>query len=306
MADNTVRQNIQNLLLNLGGGRKASFVKLAGQDIGKTYELLAEPMYIGRSPDCHIVVDEDQVSREHAQLVRSEAGFVLKDLKSTNGTLVNGKAITEHLLEDGDRVQIGTFTVFKFNYQDELESTFNEELYNSANRDYLTRVYNKKYLLDRLRMEFSFAKRHETKLALIMFDIDHFKEINDKHGHLAGDEILKEVCNRISQSKREEDVFARFGGEEFVVMLRESDGKTAFLMAEKMRKVVEEKPFVFEDKSISVTISLGVTSLDEPSPTTPTHPNSAANTPNTIEEFLLHTDNQLYRAKREGRNRTCR
>lgn len=292
MADQTVRQNIHNLLLNLTG-RQASFVVLAGQEIGKTYELGLGDVTFGRSPECTIFVDEEQVSREHARVVRTEAGFLLKDLNSTNGTFVNGKAVQEHLLEEGDRVQIGTFTVFKFNYQDELESTFNEELYNSANRDYLTQVYNKKYLLDRLRMEFSFAKRHTSPLALIMFDIDHFKKINDQHGHLIGDEVLKGICERISQSKREEDVFARFGGEEFVVLLRAADGNTAFLMSEKMRKVIEEKPFVFEGKKIKLTISLGVVSLEDMNI-------------GSIDEFLLQADNQLYRAKREGRNRSCR
>src|SRR6185503_5985238 len=119
-----------------------------------------------------------------AKLQREIEGVFVYDLNSTNGTLVNGSKIDKHRLEDGDRVQIGNLTVFKFNYQDELESTFNEELYNSANRDYLTQIYNKKYFIDRLRMEFSFAKRHNTKLALIMFDIDRFKWINDEYGHL--------------------------------------------------------------------------------------------------------------------------
>jgi diguanylate cyclase (GGDEF)-like protein len=296
MTDNTIRQNIQNLLLNMGGSRKASFVKLAGEDIGKIYELSLEPMIIGRSPDCAVMVDEDQVSREHARVTLTESGYLIQDLQSTNGTLVNGRAIQEHVLQDGDRVQIGTATVLKFNYQDELESTFNEELYNSANRDYLTDVYNKKYLLDRLRMEFSFSKRHNTNLALIMFDLDHFKEINDKYGHLAGDEVLKGVCVRISQSKREEDVLARFGGEEFVVVLREADGKTAYLMAEKMRRMIADQPFRFEGKEMKITISLGVCALDD----------LKANPPASLDEFLLLTDNQLYRAKGEGRNRTCR
>ncbi len=292
MPDNTIRENIQNLLNDLGA-RQASFVVLAGKDIGKIYELRAEPMVIGRDPECAVFVDDDQVSREHARVVREDAGFIVYDLNSTNGTLVNGKAVKEHVLQDGDRLQIGSSTVFKFNFQDELESTFNEELYNSANRDFLTQTYNKKYLMDRLRMEFSFAKRHNTKLALVMFDIDHFKEVNDKYGHLIGDEVLKRVCQRISQVKREEDVFARFGGEEFVILAREGDSNTSYLMAEKMRKVIAEKPFKIDGKSVSTTISLGVSSLD------------TCNV-NNIDEFLAHVDNQLYRAKREGRNRTCR
>ena len=114
-------------------------------------------------------------------------------------------------------------------------------------------------------------------------------------------QILKQVCERVGQSKREEDVFARFGGEEFVLMLREADSKVAYLMAEKMRKVVEEVPFDVDNRQVKVTISLGVVALDE----TNNAPNAPPNTPNTVDEFLLQADNQLYRAKREGRNRTC-
>ena len=291
MADNTVRQDINNLLHNLGV-RKASVVEMAGANVGKTYELAGEPLFIGRSAECGVSIDDDQVSREHAKIERSEEGFVIVDLNSTNGTLVNGVAIESHLLQDGDRLQIGTFTVLKFNYQDEFESAFNEELYNSANRDYLTQAYNKKYLTDRLRMEFSYAKRHETDLSLVMFDIDFFKQINDQHGHLAGDEILRLICQRVTELKREEDVFARFGGEEFLMLLRGADGQTAEIIAEKIRHSVADEPFVVQGKEIDVTISLGVASLMD---------SDCKN----IEGFLLEVDNQLYRAKREGRNRTC-
>src|SRR6185503_7382381 len=197
-----------------------------------------------------------------AKLQREIEGVFVYDLNSTNGTLVNGSKIDKHRLEDGDRVQIGNDTVLKFNFQDELESSFNEELYNSANRDYLTQIYNKKYFVDRLRMEFSFARRHANALSVIMFDVDHFKKVNDEYSHLVGDELLKLLCQRIDGCRREEDVFARFGGEEFVIMLRATDADTALLIAEKMRQAVEAPAFVISGTEIPITISLGVATLD--------------------------------------------
>jgi diguanylate cyclase (GGDEF)-like protein len=199
--------------------------------------------------------------------------------------------IKEHLLQDSDRIQIGRDTILKFNYLDALENTFNEELYNSANRDFLTGAYNKKYFLDRLSMELSFSKRHQTPLSLLFFDIDHFKKINDRHGHLAGDHILKEMVSKVRSEKRQEDLLARYGGEEFVLLLRETPAENAILIAEHMRESIKDHNFRLEQKIIPLTISVGIS----------VYLNDNYNNP---EEFIKAADSELYKAKNSGRNRT--
>ena len=290
MEDRTVRKNIKETF-NRIEDIKACFVVLSGQDIGKNFEISRKKFFIGRNPKCDIPVNDDEVSRKHARVEVSNEGIVIHDLGSTNGTLINGMKVKKHLLQDGDRVQIGSFTILKFNYLDALENTFNEELYNSANKDFLTGIYNKKYFLDRLGMELSYARRHSTPLSLLFFDLDHFKKINDQHGHLAGDFILKEMCQKIKSGKRQEDLFARYGGEEFVLLLRDAPPEKVFIIAENIRKTVKKHRFKFEGKLIPVAISVGISVFNESMHKNP-------------EKLIRTADDELYKAKRAGRNRT--
>ncbi|MCB0327886.1 MAG: GGDEF domain-containing protein, partial [Bdellovibrionales bacterium] len=272
--------------------KKANFVVIAGQDIGRKYEVEKSSLSVGRNSDCDIFVDDDDVSRTHALINIKSEGVYISDLGSTNGTLVNGEKITTHLLQDGDRIQIGNLLVLKFNYVDEIEESFNEQLYNAANKDYLTQVYNKKYFIDRFKMEFSYSKRHESRLSLIVLDLDHFKQINDSYGHLAGDQILRKFAHEITAIKRHEDLFARFGGEEFVLLLRDTDTPDAFSIAEKIRSRIEKVRFQVDQKSIQVTVSIGLATFEN------------QNFEN-FEQLLQNADQQLYRAKQSGRNKVC-
>ncbi|HLG19545.1 MAG TPA: GGDEF domain-containing protein [Bdellovibrionota bacterium] len=286
--DKTIKHPIQDLL-NAVAGVKANFVVLAGQDIGRKYEIKKAELGIGRSEQSDIFIDDPDVSRNHAKIEVLNDSIIVQDLGSTNGTLVNGKAITRHQLMDGDRVQVGNLTILKFNFLDNIEDTFNEQLYNQANKDFLTQIYNRKYFLDRLKMEFSYSRRHEVPLSLIMFDIDHFKKINDTHGHTAGDLVLRELAAQIYAVKRQEDLFARFGGEEFVLLLRDTPKENAIQTADKLRSRIEETQFTFEDQKIPITISIGVATF-------------FSNNYKNYETFFRAADNYLYRAKKEGRN----
>jgi len=290
MDDKTVRKNIEETF-NKITDIKACFVVLSGQDIGKNFEITKQKFFIGRNPKCDIHVNDEEVSRKHARVEVTPSGIVIHDLGSTNGTLVNGMKIKKHTLQDGDRVQIGSFTILKFNYLDALENTFNEELYNSANRDFLTGIYNKKYFVDRLSIEISYSKRHNAPLSLVFFDIDHFKKINEQHGHLAGDYILKEMISKIKSEKRQEDLLARYGGEEFIILLRDTSAEQAVLIAEKMRKSIKKHKFNFEKKNIPVTISVGISIWME-------------SNFKSIDEFIKAADEELYKAKETGRNKT--
>jgi len=269
--------------------QKASFVVLAGHDIGRRYDIQDDEVYLGRNQMCEIYVDDKDVSRIHAKINASHEAVFIEDLGSTNGTLVNGQKVKRHQLEDGDRVQVGNLTVLKFNYADEIEETFNEELYNAANRDYLTQVYNKKYFMDRLKMEFSYSKRHQSPLSLMIFDIDFFKKINDTHGHLTGDSLLKQFAYTIDQTKRQEDLFARYGGEEFVLLLRNTKLENSVAIAQKMLDKVQNTSFMIDKKNISITVSIGLSAFEQ-------------NNFETFDQLIKTADDQLYRAKHNGRN----
>lgn len=286
--DKTIRRDTVDLTESKDT-RKANFVVLAGQDIGRKYDVESEEMYIGRNEMCEIFVDDEDVSRIHAKIDATSDYVYIEDLGSTNGTLVNGDKIKRHQLEDGDRIQVGSMTVLKFNYVDEIEESFNEQLYNAANKDYLTQVYNKKYFIDRLKMEFSYSKRHAAPLSLMIFDIDFFKKINDTHGHLAGDSLLKQFATTIDQTKRQEDLFARYGGEEFILLLRNTNIETSISIAEKIRKKIETSKFKIDKKNIPVTVSIGVSVL-------------VGENFSTYQELIRSADRQLYIAKENGRN----
>src|SRR5581483_6850222 len=145
----------------------------------------------------------------------------IEDLKSANGTVVNGEPVgATAALKDGDKIRLGSTTILKFTYHDHLDESFQQQMYDAALRDALTKAFNKKYFLDRLETELAYAKRHAAHLSLLMIDIDHFKQVNDTYGHLAGDFVLSRIARIALGTVRTEDVFARYGGEEFGVICR--------------------------------------------------------------------------------------
>ncbi|HVO32229.1 MAG TPA: GGDEF domain-containing protein [bacterium] len=270
------------------------FIVIAGGTVGMMYKLTQQDTYIGRATDAEIRVDDEGVSRKHARVSTTpNQQVIIIDLGSTNGTYVNGQKVAEQVLRDGDKVQIGSTTVLKFSYQDALEESFQRKLFDSAVKDGLTGIYNKKYFVDRLETDFPHAKRHRANLTLMIFDIDHFKKINDTHGHPAGDHCLRELAGLIKKTLRNEDVFARFGGEEFVILTRDVDDTGALVLAERIRRLVEGNKFVFEGKTIPVTISVGISTMT-----------ATSNPPFTdAADMVNRADQYLYKAKRSGRNR---
>ena len=215
---------------------------------------------IGRGQDCDILLDRDAVSRKHARIERVADGWRVRDLGSTNGSYVNDRPIREHELRDGDLVKIGN-AIFKFLTGGNIESAYHEEIYRMTIIDGLTQAYNKRYFLEHLERELSSCGRLRRPLSLVMFDIDHFKKINDTHGHLTGDHVLKELAARVRRRVRKDEVFARYGGEEFAVVLRETPHDNAVAYAERLRRLVETDVFVFENEQIPVTVSLGVATV---------------------------------------------
>src|SRR3954447_1692886 len=180
---------------------RAYLIVLAGNTVGEMYKISKSETVIGRGSQADIHVVDDGISRRHAMIVHKGTEMAVRDLGSTNGTYCNGERITdEKALSDGDKIQVGSTTILKFTFHDSLDESFQRQMYESALRDGLTKIFNKKYFLDRLESEFAYAVRHRTPLSLVMFDIDHFKRINDTHGHLAGDYALSTLSKVVSDT----------------------------------------------------------------------------------------------------------
>jgi len=267
-------------------GKEACLVVIYGLELGKKFNLDQATISLGRSSKADIQIDQESVSRNHAKIVNTGKSIILRDLGSTNGTYVNDDLIDEYVLRDGDLIKIGR-TIFKFLTGGNIENAYHEEIYRLTTIDGLTQIFNKRYFLEMLERELSRAKRYRRELSLLMFDIDHFKSINDSYGHLAGDYVLKQMSTAVKGKIRREDVFARYGGEEFAIILPEIDGPGALVMAEKIRRLIEKTGFKFEETKIPVTVSVGVTTSTEPddSPT-----------------LIKRADDRLYDAKNAGRN----
>jgi two-component system, cell cycle response regulator len=285
------RATIESLLTPQLEPGKAYLIVIRGRSVGRMVELTGPSSVIGRSTECDLPVDDEAVSRQHARVDREGSEYVLHDLGSTNGLFVDNARVTRHVLRDGNRVQLGSSTIVKFCYQDELEESFQRQLYESATRDALVGTYNRQYFLDALEAEFSLCFRNGIPLSLLMIDIDHFKLVNDRFGHLTGDQALKQVAAEIQRQLRTEDILARYGGEEFSVMLRHAGPKEANAVAERVRKAIEALTIEHDEERFQVTLSVGIGTFKERN-----HLNA---------EALLRTaDRYLYEAKRQGRNRT--
>jgi diguanylate cyclase (GGDEF)-like protein len=257
--------------------------------LGKRFLLDTSPMRIGRGAENHIVLDGDSVSRRHAHLEQRTIAWWAVDDGSTNGTYVNDDQITrEQSLVNGDRIKVGP-TIFKYLSGQDVEAQYHEEIYRMTIIDGLTQAHVKRYLLEALEKEIIRARRHTRDLSFVMFDIDHFKKINDVHGHLAGDFVLKELANIVQGRIRRDEVFARYGGEEFAIVLPETNLEGAKSLAEGLREKVAQSRFVFQSESIRVTISIGVSMLGEQD--------------KTSLDLIRNADAKLYEAKRGGRNR---
>jgi diguanylate cyclase (GGDEF)-like protein len=168
-------------------------------------------------------------------------------------------------------------------------SVYEKTLIEMNTRDSLTKIYNRKFLENQLENECKRFKRGQRPFGLIMLDIDFFKKINDTYGHLCGDYVLKSLASSVASKIRSTDTLARYGGEEFFCLLTETDISSATHLAETLRKTVENEIFTFQDMSVQLTISLGVTAM--------------ATGVQSPEALLRKADDALYEAKRTGRNK---
>lgn len=278
-------------MLTTSPSRTACLVQIypTGMGMGSRHTLSDKPLMVGRDKDCDICLDDSSISRRHAEIRPGMSGHYVIDQQSTNGTFINDRPASLRQLKDGDYLRFANW-IFRYLTGNNVEAEYHEEIYRLTIIDALTGAHNKRALLEFLERELARSLRHERPLALVMFDIDHFKSINDNAGHLAGDHILRELAQRVRLAVNQEDLLARYGGEEFVVVLPESTLDKARELAERLRRAVEQQAFEYNGAIFPVTISLGVVTID-------------ARTPTTAEELVRRADEKLYQAKNAGRNR---
>ncbi len=276
--------------------RRVHLLTLAGNDVGQLHTLNLGMTLLGRDDDCTIQIMDAGISRHHAMVYfdAHKLRYELRDLGSRNGTFVNDEPLGEsRVLARGDKIRLGVNTVLRVSYGDELETQYARDMHEAILRDGLTGVFNRRYLDTRLESELAFARRHDTALSVVLFDIDHFKQVNDTHGHPAGDDVLRQLASRVFQAVRAEDVLARYGGEEFAVVGRDIDEEHAALLAERLRTLVRQSPFGLRHTDLEVTISLGVAEL-------------GASGAQSAAALIKAADEALYHAKANGRDRTVR
>jgi len=261
-----------------------------GKDLGQRFEIKEGRSTLGRSETADIVIHDDEISRVHCAVIRAGDEVALEDCRSKNGTFVNGRRIEREVLASGAVIQIGQ-TVLRMEHKYEEEVAFEETLLRLATTDPTTGVANRHYFMLRAREEIPFLRRTECPVGLVMVDLDYFKNTNDAFGHPGGDYVLSQVANLLRSNKREEDLLGRYGGDEFVLLLRGQltiQGATDF--CERIRQAVDAFGFRYADKDVSLTVSLGLFFFD------------GRHYPD-LNEMIAQADRALYRAKQSGRNR---
>jgi diguanylate cyclase (GGDEF)-like protein len=257
-----------------------------GPETGTRYPLGDDPVYIGRGDDCAVRNQEVSVSRHHAQIARGVGGaHVVLDLGSTNGTFVNNQRRQLATLADGDYLRVGN-CVYRYLCGGNIEVRHREEMYRLTILDGLTQSHNRRHLVGFLDAELP----HGRALSVVMFDIDNFREINNRLGHLGGDLFLRELVEVVRPWVRAEDVFARYGGDDFVLALVDTPQEAAAALAEQLRQAIADHDFHYEGRTARLTVSVGVAG------TTGTPPVST-------DGLLQMAADQLHQAKQGGRNR---
>ncbi len=263
----------------------------ASRSLGTRFRLRPQTtIVIGRSRTAQISLPEvTTLSREHARLAYRNESVVLEDLESRNGTFVNEQRIEDpRVLKSGDRFQVGA-AHFKFLQGRDIESAYHQAIHDLVILDGLTEIANRRRFEEDVAREFGRARRYARPLSLILFDIDRFKRVNDEHGHLCGDLVLKKIVELARPLLRREQVFARVGGEEFAILCPEGDSDQARILAERVRARLAGYEFQHGANRFTVTCSFGVA--------------SAQSELTTVEELYEAADRALYRSKEGGRDR---
>jgi diguanylate cyclase (GGDEF)-like protein len=277
-------------------GRRPSptyLIILSGGTPGSMFRLAPGVTRIGRATENPVQLAEATVSRVHAQIREEHGRAWLTDLGSTNGTYVNNERLHPYevtFIRDGDRIQLGSSVNFKFLRPDPCEEHFQRVMFERSVRDPLTGLFNRKYFLEQADAILARGMTQGLSIAVLMLDIDHFKRINDTHGHEVGDDVLREVAAVLRHSTRVDDLVARYGGEEFVAILPVAAPDQATERAERIRRNLASRRIVSGHLLVRITASIGLAIAPAG------HPRPAA-------KLISVADDSLYQAKRTGRDR---
>jgi len=265
-----------------------------GPDVGRVVSLPpgGDAVTLGRADECTAAFNDGGLSRAHARIVWIAGTYMVEDLGSTNGTFVNDTRVEAPTpLRDGDRVQLGNALVTRFSLVSKEEEQSLRRAYDASTLDGLTGVCTRKHLDERIDAEIAYAHRHGVPLSVVMLDVDHFKKVNDTYGHPGGDAVLRHVGGLLLKTMRTEDIVGRYGGEEFLIVLRGIDLQPGIAAAERLRRVIESSVVVFESHEIRHTSSFGVAALSCVAPV------------GDRDAIVKRADARLYLAKQAGRNR---
>ena len=270
--------------------RGACLVIIHGPRLGQCIDVHDVPVVIGRSAGADFQVEHSSVSRLHVSVWHEGGRFYMRDLGSTNGTSLNEKPALHAELAEGDRIGVGE-TVFKFVSRGSLEARYHEALYQLATMDSLTQLYNRRKFREFLEEAVAKTKIDETPLALAFIDLDHFKSVNDRLGHAAGDEVLRAVAAALRGVLRRGDTAGRLGGEEFAVLMPGTPLDEAMPWCEDARQTIFALQCEIAGAAQRVTASIGLAAWQSKL--------------ETGSELMRSADMELFRAKAGGRNRVC-
>jgi len=227
------------------------------EHIGQIYSLEPSPaaITVGRRPTSTIVLASDGVSRNHARFEKHDDGWWVFDDGSTHGTFVNEERVESARLRLGDKIRFGD-TMLMLNDTAPIVNPG----YNGSPTDGLTKLCNRRHLFEQIDRELQSPGQ---RLVFVLFDIDHFKRLNDTYGHSAGDEVLRGIASLMQEHAHPGDVLARYGGEEFVLLLPGVDRQEATARAEAIRAAIATHEFTVEGHTISVTLSVGIAQANE-------------------------------------------
>jgi diguanylate cyclase (GGDEF)-like protein len=285
------------------GERRPALISLSGEQFATPIPLERNEVLLGRAIEADVRLNDYRASRQHARIIleRDSPGGEIRcriiDLGSTNGTVVNGLRVTEALLADGDKIVIGE-QLFRFEMLDDIDREFHQQVHRLLAHDDLTGLLTSKSFFSELRREAVRAATESLPFCVLMMDLDHFKDVNERYGHLVGSRTLEILGTIIIRALRAGDVAARFGGEEFAAFLLDADYAQGLVAAERVRTAVQDHLFPTSrvdppegGATMQVTMSIGVAAFPDD-----------ATDPIQLVELA---DSALYRAKREGRNRIC-
>jgi diguanylate cyclase (GGDEF)-like protein len=243
--------------------RRPYLLVVSGPQLGEIFAVDPErEVVLGRDPTCDVRLRDTGVSRRHAVILGGADGVRLRDLGSTNGVFVEGIRVADCKLEDGQRIQMGMHSSLKYCLCDDLEIGYQRRLAEGALLDPDTGLFNRRHFDDRLGAELVTSQRHARPMSLLVVEVDGLHRVVETFGRPTGEEALRLVSRLVKSAVRREDVLARLGPEAFGVVARETPISAGRALGERIRKTVEQAHLSARGQDLSLTVTVGVVSLD--------------------------------------------